>query len=195
MSWAGPNPHIFRSRRVMTMNMAHSMSAGSVCCEILQQQKCFRQPFTALHGKIGLKTGILWLPAILMVLEYICNDLGRTKSIYLEVKVGDVNEHWPTAWASVASAVEYCSSKSAPGGLLQIYAVKLAWKQAFCSFRPFWWSLNTYAMSWAGPSPYILRSRWVMTMNMAPQHERRQCLLWNIAAAKVLPAAFYCFTW
>ena len=73
------------------------MSAGSVCCEIWQQQKCFRQPFAAFHGKNGRKTGILWPQAILMVLEYICNDFGRTKSIYLEVKVGDDNEHGPTS--------------------------------------------------------------------------------------------------
>ena len=73
------------------------MSVSSVCCEILQQQKCFRRAFTALHGENGLKTNILWLPAVLMVLEYICHDLGRTKSIYLEVRVGDDNEHGPTA--------------------------------------------------------------------------------------------------
>ena len=40
---------------------------------------------------------MLWLPAILMVLDYICNDLGRTKFIDREVKVGDDNEHGPTA--------------------------------------------------------------------------------------------------
>ena len=45
---------------------------------------------------VGKRT-FLGLPAVLMVLEYIWNDLGRTKSIYLEVNVGDDDEHGPTA--------------------------------------------------------------------------------------------------
>ena len=53
----------------------------------------WKRAFSGYVQQYGWKTAILWLPAILMVLEYIYNDLGRTKSIYLEVKVGDDNEH------------------------------------------------------------------------------------------------------